>query len=168
MMNALIAIASFALTWFVARFVLVRYLQYRRRTVAGREWQEYKARLPGWVKQVEMLVQAVLWLLIALLLVSALLGIHSTLRPDTHGTKGLWFGLILFPSLFAAIVPAMLLANFISWLIPPLKAANLAAFDGFQATSFQSANVGLLKLGAILSPICVVIGLLGAYEPWMR
>jgi hypothetical protein len=167
-MNPLIAIATFAVTWFVARLILLRYLRYRRRTVAGQEWQEYKARLPGWVKQTEMVFQVFFWLTITFLFIVGSLAAHNAVRTNGDRPGGLSFGLILFSSLFAALVPAFILANGVSWLIPPMRKANLLAFEGLQTASYRTATMGLAKFGSILLPICGAVSLFAIFEPWAR
>jgi hypothetical protein len=133
------------LVWWSFRKFMAGYLAWRRRSPSGREWQDYKAKLPAWVKQIELAMWASIWLaLIFLWLRSARLW-HAQPLNDTR------FGVYLFAGLFGLLPPAMLLANLISYAVPPLRRANLQSFEGFQTTSFAAANRGLLKVGAFFT-----------------
>jgi hypothetical protein len=167
-MGFLITNALLVMTWLVASAILVQYLRYRRRTTGGRQWQEFKARLPGWVKQIEMLIQVSFFLALTFLFVVALLWLHAAIHPNTDKPTSMAFGLLLFSSLFSALAPSMILANIFSWSIPPMRRANLTAFAGPETASFKGANMGLIKFGAVLVPICFAVAAFAVYDPWVR
>ena len=137
--------AVFALTGVVVRWLLLRYRAWRRRSLRGREWQDYKAKLPTWVKQVEMVLWVSLWLGLMFLWMQAARLLHAPPLNDTRS------GVFLFAGLFGLLPVAMLLANLISYAVPPLRRANLDSFEGFQTTSFTAANRSLLKVGAFIT-----------------
>jgi H+/gluconate symporter-like permease len=163
--NLLFTILIGSIGWFIATALIRKYLEYRRRSVSVREWQEYKTRLPSWVKRIESLVTATLWVALFLACMSALLAIHSTLRSSERPV-GPAVGIIVFCCLIGTVVPAMLLSNVISWACAPLRRANLTAMDGLETASFRSAQVGLLKLGTLVGVICAGVAALAVYEPW--
>ena len=73
---------------------------------------------------------------------------------------------MVFASLYAALAPAFMLANLVSWLIPPVRRANQLAFEGLQTASYRGAMIGLLKFGGVLLPICTVVSAFAVFEPW--
>jgi len=157
-MQVLTAIATLVALWLAARLLLLPYRRYRRRTVSGRQWQEYKSRLPQWVKLAEFVLKVALWLPIAGIVLISLVAIHNAAYPAASAAAGWRFGTMLFASLFAALAPGMILANCVSWMVPPMRRANLHAMEGFETSSFSSANAGLLKFGAIIVPLSLALG----------
>jgi heme/copper-type cytochrome/quinol oxidase subunit 2 len=150
----------------IARVGLSRWGAYRRRSGSGNQWQEFKSRLPTWVKQVELVFQIVFLLTIFFGLVFGVSALHVALHRNSAKPAGISEGLIVLSSLFGALVPAMLLANLLSWSIPAMRNANLVALEGLQNTSFSSANIGLMKLGAVLIPVCTIAAAIAVYDPW--
>lgn len=147
--------------------VLLRaYLRYRRRTVSGREWQSFKAQMPAWLGATERVIQLVFFLAIFAGWSVLFLRLHMLLHHARE--SGPAFGMIFFPGLFGAIAPAMLLGNVVSWLVPPMRRANLAAMEGLGTASFGAAQGGLLKMAAFIEPVCLAVTLLGVWEPWAR
>lgn len=167
-MNVAITAITALVTWLIARAVLMRYLRYRRKNQTGQEWQIYKAKLPTWVKTTEMMFWIALWLPVAFACIILLNMLYSVVHPTHTRADGVAGGLILMSSLFAALVPAMLLANVACWLLPPIRKANLAAMDGLATASFEQANMGLLKFGSVVIPVCVAVAVLGICAPWAK
>jgi hypothetical protein len=141
--------------------------RYRRGTTGFAERTVNKSRLPSWVRQVEFYVFAALFVGLFLLLFTGLFGLHRTFHPANRASD-LAMVLIVMSSGIGALVPAMLIANLISWFVPSLRRANEIAMSGLPTTSFQGANKGLLAFGAVVVPLCVAQGILGAIEPWVR
>jgi hypothetical protein len=165
-MNFAVAILTTLATWLIVRLALLRYLRYRRTTQSGQEWQQYKARLPGWVKQTEMLLWVILWLpltlgFIIVLKAGYLAAHHMQIQPD-----GLATGLIVMSSAFTALIPALILGNVISWVLPPIRKANLAAMEDFATVSYRSATTGLVKFGSIVIPMSLAVAVLAVLAPW--
>jgi hypothetical protein len=60
---------------------------------------------------------------------------------------------------------ALLCANAVSWLVPPLRNANLRAFQG-KGVSFKSMNIGLIKFALVSLPAGLLALLVAAIQPW--
>jgi hypothetical protein len=138
-------VAWFTLTGVVVRWLVRHYRAWRRRSQSGHEWQDYKAALPGWVKAAERLIALVIYLAMLGLWFASISVWHRGAADDPR------LGVFVVMGLFAFVAPAFLLANVISYAIPPLRRANLAAFAGLETSSFASANLGLLKFGAVVT-----------------
>jgi hypothetical protein len=165
-MNIAITFVTALATWLIVRLVLKHYLQYRRKTQSGQEWQQYKAKLPAWVKQTEMVFWIILWLPLMLAFVVLLDMAYSAVHPALIRQDSIASGLILVSSAFTALVPAMMLGNVISWLLPPIRKANLAAMGEFATVSYRSATTGLVKFGSVLVPVSLAVAVLAVLAPW--
>ncbi len=143
---------------------LLAFIRKRRRTADFADARAYKARLPAWVSLTERL----LWY--AMLAVVAAAGfrtfdlLHRALRPghEIVGADAVYavtgVGLIAVPV-------AMICANWVSWVIPPVRAANLQAMEG-SSQSFASANRGLLQFGVVALPMGLIDLVIAVIEPW--
>jgi hypothetical protein len=147
----------------LAGFVAFR--RYRRRTRGFADNATFKSRLPQWVKQLEFYSFAVALSAYVTLSFIGLFRLHRALHPQTPPTD-LATTMIAVACIFPAITLAMLTSNLISWAIPPARNANLAAMSGLDKVSFGSLNRGLLLFALVIVPICMVQGLVGAFEPW--
>ena len=145
---------------------LMIFMRLRRRTDDFAEVQIYKARLPGWVSLTE---RAFWWALLFGLGTGsfrAFSAVHAITRPgrQVEGADAAFAvvgaGLFVLPA-------AMLGANAISWLIPPMRSANLHAMAGSNQ-SFAKANRGLLLAGAVMWPIGLIDLAIAVTEPWAR
>jgi len=135
----------------------------RTKSPAARERARFKSALPLWVKYIEMMVWVAFWVAIFFVIFFGSLSMHHSLRPITTKPGSPAIGLICFASLFAGMVPAMLSANLLSWLILPLRRANLLAMEGLPAASFAEMNRGLIKFGLVLEPLCLAALVLGIW-----
>src|SRR5262249_25039771 len=64
------------------------------------------------------------------------------------------------------VVPLVLLGvNGVSWLLPPLRRANLRAFEE-TGMSYAVANAGLVRALAVTTPLGLLIIGIGVVEPW--
>lgn len=146
---------------------LASFKRARRRTSDFRESAAFKERLPNWVKQFEAIafcafvcagMIGVAWLFYRVA------GVVHAGRRATTGAAGLYFavgaGLISLPV-------SALAANLLSWLLPPVRAANAKAMAGSRVT-FLSMNGGLLYFGTVSVPLGLVILFLAASAPWSR
>jgi hypothetical protein len=77
-------------------------------------------------------------------------------------------GLMAFPGIAASFLLGLIFTNIVLWLVPPARRANDTAFRGVRGGSFRKATGGLLKVAAVVVPICAIISLIGAWEPWAR
>jgi hypothetical protein len=136
------------------------YLKWSRaHSSAARERASYKQRLPGWIKNLELLLLAVLLgpSLSALVLLS--FSLHGLFQTDTTGTVAKV--LICIPDFFFAIMFTMFAINFIEWIIPPLRRVNEKAMEGLPAASFHQSNKDFLHVLAWAGPACLMLWLLG-------
>jgi len=154
-----------ALAWLGAAFAFRRL---RRRTRGYAEGRVLKARLPSWVKTVESVILFGLWIPAAIGLQLALMAFHAQLHPNigAHDDDGLAIILVILGAFLSTIVPSMLIANLVSWLVPPLRKANVAAMSALPTTGFARWNRELLMLGAIVTPLAGAQAILGAVAPW--
>lgn len=83
------------------------------------------------------------------------------LLPDTVGAIFMAIGLV-----FAWLPPAMIIGNFITFMVPAARRALQAEAATVRGGDFRSANRGLLKGTAILTPAGILVTLLGVWLPW--
>jgi hypothetical protein len=114
------------------------------------------------VKLIETVFQIGFWAALFFLFFFALLALFAVAHRHFGAPSDNIFGTIVMASIFAAMVPAMLIANMVSWLIMPLRRANLAAMEGIETASFRNANLGLAKMGAVLTPVALAIAIAAA------
>jgi hypothetical protein len=144
----------------------VIFMRIRRRTADFAEVQTYKGRLPAWLPPAEAIIMCVALVVIMVAVYRIFYGVHASLRPgrDIRGVDAVYatvgVGLIAIPA-------AALLANLVSWLAPPMRAANLRAMAGLDQ-SFAKTNRGLLLAGAVMLPIGLVDLAIAVIEPWAR
>ena len=74
--------------------------------------------------------------------------------------------LVTVSSLFACLIPAMLVANLFVRLLPPARRALDREAAPFPETGFVEAQRRLLRLGAFIVPASLAVGALGAWLPW--
>jgi hypothetical protein len=145
---------------------LVVFMRIRRRTRDYAETRAFKGRLPPWVALVEQVNWLGLTLLLGAVVLRAFFLVHGTARPEprVEGADAVYAvigaGLIALPI-------AMLCANGISWITPPLRRANERAMSGL-SVSFAQANRGLLLFGAISVPLGLIDLVIATIEPWAR
>jgi hypothetical protein len=141
----------------------------RHRSPAAGERALFKKRLPNWVNTIEGLILLVLLILISVGLFFGSFTLHHIMHSNTEWghASDIASGLLVVPSLFISFPIAMLIANVISWLIPPVKKANELAMTGLPAASYAQLNRGLLLLLAWFAPLCLAATLLGVIDPWM-
>ena len=142
----------------------VVFMRLRRRTRDFQEGRSFKGRLPAWVMMIERVNWYALTLLFGLVAFRAFLIAHETARPG-HRIEGadaiyavIGIALIILPI-------AMISANLISWVVPPLRRANLEAMSGLHV-SFAQFNRGLLLFGAVSIPLGLIDLAIAALEPW--
>jgi hypothetical protein len=159
------AVWTFAvpIAW-MAAFLVFRRLRLKTKGFAERG--VLRKRLPRWVTQVEMYVWIVLWVPMLLGWILAFEALHGSLLAQPREPGELATVLICLAAAIGTLPPAMLLANLISWIIPPLRRANLVAMEGLPTTSFHRATRGLAVFWVVVLPLSLAQSFLGAFEPW--
>lgn len=152
------------LPWSAVVLGLFLFARKRQKTVDYAEGQAFKAALPWWVGTVERLV-ALAW---AYVLVVSTWKIYSLLlgRSPTAVSSGTAEKVFVVLGIGLIIVPlALLCANVVSWIVPPLRHANEQAFRG-KSISFRSLNMGLIKGALISVPAGLLALVIAAIQPW--
>lgn len=109
-----------------------------------------------------------LWGAMVALLVWVALALHITIHPtQAHSLFGpgplrLGSALIILPSFIAAVCPALLLTNFLVYLIPAARRAMSAEDRAFPGAGYKSSQRALLKAGFFVFTICLPLVLIGA------
>lgn len=136
----------------------------RRRMPSFEVARTFKERLPGWVLTFEKTTLYFLAVLIALSLFSAIAYLHPLPQPGRNSGGAT----VVFAALGAILVSspiAALIANGISWLLAPVRRANLQAMSGLPM-SFGGINRELLQYGAVSASVGIVAFILAVLEPW--
>jgi len=98
-----------------------------------------------------------------------LLGELYLVRHDTPGGGLLpptFAGiLIAIGSLIASFAPAMIIANCLAWVVRPARRAFEREAAGYPGATLRSANVGLLRIAMLMTPVGLAIGLFAAVLP---
>jgi hypothetical protein len=158
---------AIALTGILVPLIVGRIPYLNRKDVAAR--QAAKAQLPGWVSLIEF----------SLLAISVAVLTYSFFRIEnyTHqvfhhgqnllGTIELGFSFDSFFFLILALAPvimalplSMLLANFISWQIRPIRnIEDKIMSEGVPGYTWHDLNFRLIKASLISAPVCIIIAL---------
>lgn len=147
----------------IALLLLVRL---RRWTADYRESRTAKGRLPSWVRGVEMLALYVFVLAIGGLVFVAFIRLNSLEGIGRRIVGATAIYVTVGAALIASPLGA-LMANLVSWLLPPLRRANDAAMAGTHV-SFASANRGLLQCATVSVPVGFIAVAVAAFAPWAR
>jgi hypothetical protein len=159
------SLVSIALMAILVPLVLSKLPYFRRPDVAAR--RAARAQLPGWVSLVELFFfgasEVVLIVLFFLTENYAHRVLHQgrnilgSIQPDSSADLIFWLIQVLGPVIMALPL-SMLLANLISWLIPPIRNIenNLIA-EGAPGYTWHDLNFGLIKFSLVSSPICVIL-----------
>ncbi|MBV8800367.1 MAG: hypothetical protein JO208_11250 [Alphaproteobacteria bacterium] len=135
--------------------------RYRRTTRSYANWNAYKASMPAWARLFERVLLLIIFVPLAITILVILTRLSALFHPNrpTGSAAG---AVIVFSSFLAAVAPAALIANGISWLIPQVREANLAAMKATDGVSFGSANRGLLLFAAVVTTLAFAQGLLAS------
>jgi len=145
---------------------LIAFRRYRSRTGALAETQAVRAQIPSWISNLEQL----LWLLITLLIGGGLLRLSAFLRQALRLPESADGGFVALDIMGVALIGlplAMLITNWISWIVPPLREANLYAMKDSKVT-FKRANLGLVKFALFSIPAGMLLLWISAAQPWTR
>jgi hypothetical protein len=153
-----------------AMIVRVYLRRLRKRSTNARQRADFKTRLPGWVKLFELFFWVACFVAISYAFISGVFVLHHLLHlnfsPDRPSKIASF--LLTLPCLFAALVPALMAANLISWSIPPVRRANELAMRDLPAASYGRSMKDLARVGAVLVPISAIAILVGVFDPWMK
>jgi hypothetical protein len=138
----------------------------RRKTSGFQEVRAYKGELPRWVVLFEKVTLYVLVLGFGASVFSAYVAVHAAARPG-HPIAGATAIFAVLGAAMVAVPIAALGANGISWMLPPVRSANLHAMSGLHV-SFAGMNKGLLLFGAVSVPLGCIELALAVVEPWAR
>jgi hypothetical protein len=142
---------------------LLLFARKRRRTADYAKGRAFKAALPWWVGTIERLVALACASVFAVGAWKVCVVLAGPPSPDPITSPGPFYVIV---GIGAIILPlALLCANVVSWIVPPLRSANERAFRG-NGASFRSLNQGLIK-GALASASAglILIGV-AAIKPW--
>ncbi len=164
-MGYLGSLTTITLTIILVPWVLRRMSYFKRPDVVAR--RVAKARLPGWVLLAEWLLfgvsESVLIIPLFLIEGHAHQALHqgrdlmSSAPPAASVGFIFWLIQILAPVVIALPL-GMLLANLISWLIPPIRnLENEVMAGGVSGYTWHDLNYGLIKFTLVATPICVVL-----------
>ena len=164
-MGSLGSILSIPLTIILVPWVLRRTPYFRRPDVLAR--RAAKAKLPGWVSILEFLFFGVSEAALAILFLMAEMLAHRELHqgrnipssaPAVSSTDFVFWVVQIVAPLVMVLPLGMLLADLISWLIPPIRnAENRIMAEGTSGYTWHDLNYGLIKFTLITSPICVIL-----------
>jgi hypothetical protein len=161
------ACVVFVTSILTAGIVYVIVQHHRRQTAQGRAWQECRRRLPSWVRRTEILL-VFLFALVVGPIMQVILDVMYLIANGGKHASGVALGLVMAASVLGGLILALLIGNWLAWLIPPIRRANHAVFAEVPATSYTGAFVGLYRLSAIVLAACIVLGALAVLHPWVR
>ena len=147
-------------------FALMIFRRYRSRTQSFADGQTFKTRLPLWVQGVERVLWWALLLLFAGGVYKGFLTLHGVFTPG-RSVQGVSAVFSVVGTGAVALPIAMLAANMISWLVPPIRAANARAMDGLSVT-FADVNKGLFLFGCASVPLGLLALFAATFEPWSK
>ena len=164
-MGNLGSLTAIPLTMILVPLILRRMSYFKRPDVLARRIA--RAQLPGWVSLLEMIFFGVS--------AGALIILFFLIETHTHRTlhqgrkllgsappifsAGFVFWLIqVIAPVIVALPLGMLLANFLSWLILPVRNIEKKLMvEGVPGYTWHELNYGLIKSSLTISPVCVIL-----------
>ena len=114
-----------------------------------------KAKLPSWLKFLELILFIVFWVGITLLVMPHIINGHlPSMRPGFQGIE-------IFLFLISIVPIAGLLCNLVLWLIPPARRVSQENAKGIPGASFSESNIGLAKFLLVMAVVWIIF--LGIY-----
>jgi hypothetical protein len=164
-MGNLSSLIAMTLTAILVPLVARRIPYFKRPAVVAR--RAAKAQLPGWVSIAELIFllvsEAVLIIPFYLIERYAHQALHpgrnflAPMQPSFSADLIFWLIQALAP-LIMTLPLGMLLANLISWSIPPIRnVENIIIEEGVPGYNWHDLNFGLIRYSLIASPICVIL-----------
>src|SRR5262245_24815618 len=135
----------------------------RRRSETGQRqaWAQFKSSLPAWVRSVESTTLIVIWGGLTLILFT---GAMRTLGASYFKHDLSQITLVLAVAV-GTWPPAALIANFISWAVPPIRRANEAAMATHSGLSLRRANTELASAAVVAAFFSLALALLAYLRP---
>jgi hypothetical protein len=167
-MGILASLISVAFTVVLVPWIVYRVPYFRSPDVRAR--RAAKTRLPGWVTLIEGLILLVSETALIYVFFQIESFAYRFLHPGSVSMASRWpqtnslslsffFELIeLFAPAAAALPLGMILANFVSWSIPPIRRAEGAIMaENAPGYSWIDLNIGLVKTAAIMVPVSLIL-----------
>jgi hypothetical protein len=135
----------------------------RRRSQTGQRqtWQQFKSSLPAWVRSVESTALIVIWGGLILILFTAAMGILGA----SHFKHDLSQITLVLAITVGTLPLAALLANVISWVVPPVRRANRAAMAAHPGLSLRRANAELATMAVVAAFFALALFILAYLRP---
>jgi len=159
------SLITISLTIVFVPWVLGRIPYFRRSDVTARRIA--KSRLPGWVSVVELIFLGVSEGVLIVLLFSLERHVHQSLHqgrdmlasaPPIYSFGFVFWLIQILAPLILALPMGMLLANLISWLIPPMrKIEDGIMAEGVSGYTWHDLNYGLIKFCLLALPVCTIL-----------
>jgi hypothetical protein len=156
---------TMTLTALLVPLIMGKIPYFKRPSVIAR--RVVKKQLPGWVSFAELFFfvvsMAVLFPLLFLIENHAHQFFHHgrniivSIQPSFSADM-IFFLIQALAPLIMALPLCMLLANLISWLIPPIRKIEYKVMaEGVPGYNWHDLNFGLIKASVIISPVCIIL-----------
>jgi len=125
-------------------------------------------RLPLWLRFLMPLMGISMILALTVGSFTLLWSLHQVLHPEIslRAISGGAIAVMIFPSFFGALAPALMLLNLCLHSIPPLRRIFEENSKGLAGASYDESMRDLRKLAIVIVPPSFVIALIGAIAPW--
>jgi len=100
-----------------------------------------------------------------------LVSLHLALHPSASWplkSSELSKFLMVFLPFFGCAAPGLMIGNFILYAIPPVRRVLDRNARGVPGASFKQSMRGFGKVSAVGLPTVLILGVIGAIEPWAR
>jgi len=165
-MENIASLLGILLTVILVPLVIRNIPYFKRPDVLAR--RAVKAKLPGWVPITEMLFLAISEVALISLFFQIEIYLHGIFHPGSRfidsqtnlnfSFDSLFAGIEAFAPIVAALPLGMILANLISWSIPPIrKAENKIMGEGVPGYNWKDINMGLIKLAVVMIPVSMIL-----------
>jgi len=171
-MGSIVSLIAMTLTAILVPRIVGSMPYLNRKDVIAR--RAAKAQLPGWVSLAEFVFFIASMAVILPLFFSienhahqffhhgrSMLGsIQPALSPDL-----IFFLIQILTPLIMAMPFGMLLANLLSWLIPPIRNIEYKTMaEGVPGYNWHDLNFGLIKAIIIISPVCIILAIISLIQ----
>jgi hypothetical protein len=131
--------------------------------------QTARDALPRWVKIATLLTNIPSFLGTTFVLFAAILSAHAAVHasPTVGSVRGPAMGATLVSAFLLGIPLGLMLANVVTWLIPPLRRAHERGFADAPGASFSDAMRQLRQFALAVAPIALAAATLAIWDPWL-
>jgi len=146
-------------------WLLSRIPYFNRSDVVAR--RNVKAKLPGWVSFAEFVFFGASTAMLSIFFFMLEKHVHQVFYPNrkflssinpSFSTDSIFLFIQALTPVILALPLSMLLANLISWLIPPIRnAENGVMAEGVAGYTWHELNRGLIKATLIMVPVCLIL-----------